>query len=231
MSGYTAEQKYEAMRMFAAGSSLAEVCAATGIADYSARKLKVEAAEYDGAIEPYVTVAWDIETTDFKADIGMLMISSFVDFAIGIPNTRSIHDFKGSLNEREKQLAMWTCAQLEAADVVVGHNVKAFDRNFLSGVCARHGLPHTPKRQYIDTMHVHQYGVKGKIGNSMENIADVYGLPTPKDKPSKNDWRLYIGGDEEKVKRIGERCEKDIVTTAQMLNRFRLYWHEWKGER
>lgn len=232
MSSIKAEQKYEALRMFATGSSLAQVCEATGIADYSARKIKKEAEEYAAMVIPrFKTKVWDIETTDFKADIGTLGVSSFLDLDAGVPNTRHLHDFEGTLLDRERQLAEWTQAQIAESDVIIGHNVKAFDRNFLNGVSARHGLSLVPKRIYLDTMLTHRYGVKGKIGSSMANIADVYGLPVPKDAPSKNDWRLYIGGDPDAVDRITRRCELDVVATAFMWQHFREYFFEWKGER
>ena len=228
----TGEQKYEAMAMFAKGASLSEVCKATGVSDYTARKLKIKSEEYRVNVKPYRTVVWDIETTDFKADIGTLMVSSFLDLSVGVPNTRTIHDFKGGLHEQERQLAEWTAGEIDRADTIIGHNVKAFDRNFLNGVLARHYLPPVPKRHYIDTMLAHQYGVKGKIGNSMANIADVYGLPIPKDSPSKNDWRLYIGGDPDAIARITERCELDVVVNGLIWSEVvRDYYYAWRGER
>lgn len=227
---YSNEQRYNALEMFANGASLSQVRDATGIADYTARKLKQE-ADSRVLLPEYKTVVWDIETTDFKADIGTLMVSSFLDLRVGIPNTRTIHDFRGDLAAQERQLAAWTADQVAQADAVIGHNVKAFDRNFLNGVLARERLPLMPKRTYIDTMLIARYGLKGKIGASMANLADVLGLPIPKDSPSKNDWRKYIGGDPDAVARITERCELDVIVTALMWQELRQYWYEWKGER
>lgn len=228
---YTAEQRYEAMRMFADGASLSQVSNELGIADFTARKLKRQSDEQRVELRPYRTQVWDIETTDFKADIGTLMVSSFLDLATGIPNSRTVLDFDGGLHEQERQLALWTREQVIQSDTLIGHNIKAFDRNFLSGVLARNSLPQMPRRSYIDTMLVHQYGVKGKIGSSMANIADVYGLPIPKDSPSKNDWRLYIGRDPDAVERITRRCELDVIVNALIWEELRDYWYEWKGER
>ena len=227
----TAEQKYEAIRMFADGASLAAVCDATGVADYTARKLKEYAEEIKVDASPYRTVVWDIETTDFKSDIGQLMVSSFLDLSTGVPNSRTVLDFEGTLLTRERQLAEWTVEEIRKADTLIGHNVKTFDRNFLSGVCARHHLPMVPKRSYIDTMLVARYGIKGLMGSSMANLADVLGLPIPKDSPSKNDWRLYIGGDPDAVARITERCELDVKVNYLIWEAVKQYWYEWKGER
>lgn len=228
---YTAEQKYEALALFARGASLSEVCEATGVADYTARKLKARADEFKVGVAPYRAVVWDIETTDFKADIGTLMVSSFLDLATGVPNSRTVLDFTGTLAERERKLAQWTAEQVGGSDVLIGHNIKAFDRNFLNGVCARHQLPIMPKRSYIDTMLIARYALKGKIGSSMANLADVLGLPIPKDAPSKNDWREYIGGDPDAVARITERCELDVLVNAMLWERLAPYWYEWRGER
>jgi len=228
---YTSEQKYDALMLFRKGSSLAEVCDQTGVSDYSARELKKLEESYVIEHEPFRAVVFDIETTDFKADIGTLMVSSFLDLQTGVPNSRTVHDFSGSLAERERSLAVWTCKQIEEADVIIGHNVKAFDRNFLNGVCARNRLPLVPKRTYLDTMLIARYGLKGKIGASMANLADVLGLPIPKDAPSKNDWRLYIGGDPAAVERITQRCELDVIVNALLWDRVKMYYYAWKGER
>ncbi len=231
MARYNAEQKYEATAMFAKGATLKEVVDDTGLADYSARELKLRADSFTLDIQPFKTHVWDIETTDFKADIGSLMVSSFLDLDTGIPNSRTIHDFEGTLLDQEVMLAAWSANMIQSSDVLIGHNIKAFDRNFLSGVLARSHLPQAPKRTYIDTMLISQYGVKGRIGNSMANLADIYGLPVPKDRPSKNDWRLYIGGDPVAVERITVRCETDILVNALLWQELKEYWYEWKGER
>ncbi|KKM65528.1 hypothetical protein LCGC14_1490280, partial [marine sediment metagenome] len=43
MARFNAEQKYEAIAMFTKGATLKEVCDETGLADYSARELKLKA--------------------------------------------------------------------------------------------------------------------------------------------------------------------------------------------
>ena len=86
-------------------------------------------------------------------------------------------------------------------------------------------------------MLIARYGLKGKIGASMANLADVLdikdseGNHVDKDKPSKNDWREYIAGDKEAVLRITERCEADVYVNALLWDRLREYWYSWRGER
>lgn len=228
---FTAEQKYVGQTMFATGATLAEVCTATGVSDYSARQIKALADRATVPLPEFKVAVWDIETTDFKADIGSLMVSSFLDLATGIPNSRTVLDFTGTHAERERQLAIWTREQIASCDTIIGHNVKAFDRNFLNGVSARYGLPIMPKRTYLDTYLIARYGIKGLIGYSMANLADVLGLPIPKDSPSKDDWRLYIAGDPAAVARITERCELDVIVNALLWEELKMYHYEWKGER
>lgn len=231
MTSTPADQRATALQMFAKGATLAEVQSATGLSDYTTRKYKREAEQRVVPIQPYNTYVWDIETTDFKADIGTLMVSSFLDLATGIVDSRTVLDFEGGLHEQERQLAEWSCSKITEADTLIGHNIKGFDRNFLNGVCARNQLPMVPKRTYLDTMLIARYGLKGKIGASMANLADVLGLPIPKDAPSKNDWRLYIGRDPAAVERITERCELDVIVNALLWDELKQYYYEWKGER
>lgn len=231
MSNYSADQKYSAIAMFAKGATLLEVTDATGVSDYSARELKLRADQYKLPIKPYITQVWDIETTDFQADIGTLMVSSFLDLHSGVPNSRTVHDFEGTIKQREAALAAWTVERLTESDALIGHNIKVFDRNFLSGVLARNHMPQAPRRTYLDTMLIARYGLKGKIGASMANLADVLGLPIPKDKPSKNDWREYIAGDPAALERITIRCETDVIVNALLWEELKEYYYEWKGER
>lgn len=230
MPSYTQADRERILALKNDGLGYRKIVNETGLTAYAVRSVLDDAGP---VVEPglFNAVVWDIETTDFKADIGSLMVSSFVDLRTGLLKTRTIHDFDGGLHNQERAVALWTAEQLTDADVIIGHNVKAFDRNFLNGVMARHRLGLTPQRTYVDTMLIARYGLKGKMGVSMENLADVLGLPIPKDKPSKNDWRAYIGGDPAAVERITQRCELDVIVNVHLWLYLRDFWYAWKGER
>jgi hypothetical protein len=176
------------------------------------------------------TLVWDIETTNLRSDIGALIVVAFLNLGTGEEEVRTIYDFKGSRAEREKQLVEWASERYASADILIGHNSQAFDKNFMNGVRARHGLEHLPPRFHIDTYQVARNGFKGLLQSySMENLADFFRLPIQKDKPSKHDWRQANLLDEESVSRIATRCVEDVRVNALLWEKMRPYWQRWKG--
>jgi DNA polymerase III epsilon subunit-like protein len=133
--------------------------------------------------------------------------------------------------DAERQLIEEVLALYSSASILIGHNSKAFDRNFLNGVCARHDLPAPPPRFHIDTYHVARYGLKGIYQSvSLDNLADILHVGV-KDRPSKHDWREASIRDEEALERIRERCESDVRLTAAVWSKLMPYWVLWRGDR
>jgi DNA polymerase III epsilon subunit-like protein len=176
----------------------------------------------------FTVKVWDIETTNLRSDIGTLIIASFLDIHTGEIVTRTIKDFRGN----EKRLVLWVREQMVSADVLIGHNSTAFDRNFISGVLGRYGLEPLPPRMHVDTYHIARYGFKGiPQSYSMANLADLFSLVEKKDQPSKHDWREAGLLTPEALNRIKERCEADVRVNALLWEKLRPYWHLWKGTR
>ena len=180
---------------------------------------------------PLKVYVWDLETTDFMADIGTLGVASFMDLSNGDIHTRTRQDFVGSVwKDPEEGLALWARRKCEEADVLIGHNSLAFDKNFLNGVLARYGHDPIPKRVHWDTYQIARNGGKFKARYSLKNLADFFRLPETKDEPSKHDWRLFIAGDADAVARIVERCEADVRVTGMLFHRIRPALMAWKGQ-
>lgn len=167
-------------------------------------------------------VVWDIETTDFKSDIGRLTVSSFYFPDEGRLETRTFRDFE----DGERGLAVWTRDMLESVDFIIGHNVKAFDRNFLSGVLARHDAGMIPRRGWWDTYLIGRHGLKGNLGVSMKNLADVFELGDGKYQPSKNDWRDVLV-DPDALEEIAKRCEEDVKLNWLIFLKLKPFMHRW----
>lgn len=176
------------------------------------------------------TFVWDLETTNLRADIGSLRVACFAelnaDGSIKQLQTRDVLDLKG-----EKNLAQWIVTRVKEADVLIGHNSDAFDKNFLNGVLIRWDLPKIPKRMHIDTLQIARHGMKGLLQScSMENLADYFRLPIKKDKPSKHDWRGANNLEEESLKRIRHRCIEDVKVNVLLWNKLKPYYFEWRGK-
>ncbi len=180
---------------------------------------------------PLRSVVWDLETTNLKADIGTLMVAGFLDLITGEVTVRTIMDFEGTtIEEREGLLACWASSQFCLADILIGHNSLGFDRNFLNGVCGRHGLEPLPKRLHIDTLQVARHGFKGLMqSNSLENLGDFFKVGV-KNKPSKHDWRLANLTDPDAISRITERNVSDLFLTAAVWSKLLPHWQRWRGQ-
>ena len=110
-----------------------------------------------------------------------------------------------------------------------GHNIHEFDLPF---ICRRllingFGLPpmfdFAGKRpwemQNVDTMQLWKFG-DHKNYTSLKLLAEVLDIPTPKDDiDGKDVCRVFW--EENNLNRIVEYCQKDVVTVARLLLRFK----------
>lgn len=172
------------------------------------------------------TVIWDLECSNLRSDIGTLLVASFADLdaegRVVRMRTQDINSAGG-----EKNLVKFVHDQVSGADILIGHNSVAFDRNYVNGVLTRHKMKRLPTRWHLDTMHI----AKGKLlwqSVSLENLADVLGVGK-KDKPSKNDWREANILDEAALKRLRTRCEADVRVTGAVFVALKDLWHERYG--
>ena len=175
------------------------------------------------------TFCFDIETSNLRSDIGSLRVACFAELnsqgEIFKILTRDVLEMHG-----EKNLAQWITHRVEEADILIGHNIDAFDKNFINGVLIRWNLPKLPKRYYIDTLMVARYGMKGLLqSNSLENLADYFRLSIQKDHPSKHIWRGANDMEEKSIKRLRQRCISDVQINVLLWERLKPYFHEWKG--
>lgn len=180
----------------------------------------------DGATPaPLVSLVWDIETTDLRSDLGLLLCVGFLDLNTGSLVIKSVADF----GHNERELVEWVKEVVTGADILIGHNSLGFDKNFINGVLARHGLPPLPPRLHYDTYQIARNGFKGLPSSySLRNLADFFGLPDQKDNMSKTIWRT-APVDPEALERLKYHCEVDIHVTAQLWQVLKPYMMLWRG--
>ena len=109
------------------------------------------------------------------------------------------------------------------------HNGKEFDYPFMARRMLINGLPIPSKLDMagkkpwevnlLDTMELWKFG-DYKSYTSLNLLAHVFGIPTPKDDIDGSDVsRVYY--EEKDLKRIVTYCQKDVLTVAQLLLRFK----------
>lgn len=133
-------------------------------------------------------------------------------------------------NERELLVDFSNLLQAQPANLMLcGHNAKAFDFPYLCKRMIIHGLSLPAQLDisgkkpweinHLDTMELWRFG-DFRSYVSLNLMAAVLGIPSPKDDISGADvYRVYY--EENDLERIRTYCEKDVVTTAQILRRLR----------
>jgi predicted PolB exonuclease-like 3'-5' exonuclease len=149
-----------------------------------------------------------------KKDDGItLRLKSFADD----DECALLGDFINLLNKQPSTLML--CA----------HNGKEFDfpylcrRTLVNELCIPAQLRISGKKPWevnlIDTMDFWKFG-DYKNYTSLNLLAAVFNIPTPKDDISGSDVHL-VYWEENDLQRIKTYCQKDVITTAQLLLRFK----------
>ena len=109
------------------------------------------------------------------------------------------------------------------------HNGKEFDfpyicrRTLVNSLCIPHQLNTSGKKpwevNHIDTMELWKFG-DHKSFTSLNLLAAVFNIPTPKDDIKGSDVH-WVYWKERDIERIKTYCQKDVITTAQLLLRFK----------
>lgn len=110
-----------------------------------------------------------------------------------------------------------------------GHNGKEFDFPYIARRMLINGLPlpgpldiagKKPwEIQHLDTMELWKFG-DFKHFTSLELLAHVFGIPTPKDDIDGSQVRsVYY--EEQNLDRIRQYCEKDVLTLIQLFLKYR----------
>ena len=177
--------------------------------------------------EPCLKVkVFDLECSNLRTDLGVLLCAAFYDMADGSIESRSVNDFgrKGELS-----LVKWVRQQIADSTILIGHNILAFDRHFIDGVLARHNLEPLPRRILVDTLMIARYGFQGlPSGNSLRNLSHFFKLTEEKESLEKEQWRTALL-DPQAMLELKEHCEADCRVTAMLFDRLQPYWFRWQG--
>ena len=166
------------------------------------------------------------------AEFGKIIcISTAVEYkSEGVSKLR-VKSFYG---DDEKELlsefgAMLTKYFNGADKYLCGHNVKEFDAPYMARRMVVHGLElpkmlDTPGKKpwevtHLDTMELWKFG-DYKHFSSLNLLANIFGIPTPKDDISGADVAKVYWEDKD-LERIKVYCEKDTITVAHLMHKFK----------
>jgi DNA polymerase elongation subunit (family B) len=139
---------------------------------------------------------------------------------------------KSFVNDDEKELLIDFIDLLKkqpSSLILCGHNAKEFDFPYLCRRMLINSLEIPVQLQiggkkpweinHLDTMELWKFG-DYKNYTSLSLLAAVFNIPTPKDDINGSDVG-HVYWQEKDLERIKTYCQKDVITTAQLLLRFR----------
>jgi uncharacterized protein YprB with RNaseH-like and TPR domain len=167
-------------------------------------------------------VGFDLECTDLKPTIGRILCASFTK-QDGTTYTFSAHDrgIKRADVYDDSKLAIKIRDELEAADIIIGHNSKMFDLRFLNTRLMRVGQRTKAPQFHIDTMWSWRSKSSGFSG--LDNI-QKFMLPdgTHKTPIKWEQWMRALGWNkklrDEAMAEIVEHCENDTRLLMEVFS-------------
>lgn len=151
---------------------------------------------------------------NYKGDIRTFRTTSFYG-----EESKLLKEFKNLLNTHFNSSKHLLC----------GHNAKEFDFPYIARRMIIHGIELPYKLNlfgkkpweipHLDTMELWKFG-DYKHFTSLKLLANILGIPSPKDDIDGSQVR-QVYYEEQNLDRIIIYCEKDVVTTAQVLLRLR----------
>lgn len=109
-------------------------------------------------------------------------------------------------------------ALISNADVIIGHNVKAFDWKHITTRFLVHGLDPIPAPQFIDTLKISRAHT-APASHSLRYLAENYDLGETKDEAP--DWQGVAEGSEEAIFNCERYCRQDIRAGVALYYKLR----------
>lgn len=180
--------------------------------------------------EPHKILVFDIETTDFKANFGhMLLWAAKWVGEEGIYSARIDEnpDYGTSTRSMIDDCRIVTELRdlVDQAQAVVYHYGDRFDLRFLNTRCLENGILPPAKVTSIDTWKIAKYNL-AMTSNRLGVLSESFGNGEVKSHLSREDWKLASHGDKEVLDRMMEYCEQDVRSTEQVYLTLRpLVWN------
>ncbi len=184
--------------------------------------------KYDRPSEPPKTSSELFERAGIYAEFGKIICIStgvlrngslWIKSFYGDDETGLLKDFANMLMKSQEKKFLYLCA----------HNGKEFDYPYLIRRMLIRGIPVPPildlsgkkpwEVNHLDTLELWKFG-DYKNYTSLELLATVFGIPTPKDDiEGKDVARVYYV--EKDIPRIVTYCQKDVLTIVNLVLKFK----------
>ena len=114
----------------------------------------------------------------------------------------------------ERFRALW-----DAADIVIGHNIRRHDKRLLDGFYTTLDLPLLAHKAMVDT-YLDLPRMEG-LSRSLENLAGRWESPIPKMQMPEHAWEAAYDGVPEYVERMRQRAITDVQISVWLYHELR----------
>lgn len=166
-------------------------------------------------------VVFDIETTDFGTEgyAGRLVCCSFLPLSTGVVETIKIN-YQDKMDDRE--VLETVAKRLAQYPFHVGHNIAAFDYNWLNSRLYFHSMPGLNSAFYFDTYQVAK-ALALKTAKGLGNLIDYFNLEGVKTTIYRSSWSgvnsPYQHDFEQALNEIVTHCEYDVAANRRLFDR------------
>lgn len=166
---------------------------------------------------------FDIETTNFAAETesDILVCTSFIPLDGEKPYTVKISHDDIVTDQRDLNVLAETMSELEKYDILIGHNIAAYDLNWLLTRLMFYNLPTpTMRHLYYDTYSAAKR-VALKTWKNLGSLCAFFGLEGDKTKIFRPDWMEVLSPNKDRhqkaVREIVYHCEEDVLMNRQVF--------------
>lgn len=164
---------------------------------------------------------FDIETTDFKANFGHMLMWAGKFVGEGEVYYDIISDnpkYRSSPKSMMDDLRIVTSLRdyVDEADVLVAHYGSRFDLPFLNTRCLELGIAPPAPATMVDTWRVARNNL-AMTSNRLATLGESFADPeNQKGSMEKRDWKLAAHGDQKALDRMLKYCIQDVLTTEEV---------------
>ena len=164
-------------------------------------------------------LVWDIETTDFKANFGHMLMwagkfvgEDYVYYDTINSNPKYGTSPKSMMDDRH--LVKSVIELINQADAIVHHYGDRFDLRFVNTRALEWGLEPPRPVATIDTWKVARSHL-AMTSNRLRTLAESFS-ESQKGDIAKNEWKLAAHGDPRVLKRMLDYCIGDVLATEEV---------------
>lgn len=166
------------------------------------------------------TCLYDIETTNLKADFGIILCAVVKPLGHKPLKIFRLDDHRARVCDEDKFLVKALRDELEKYEFLIGHNSIRFDRMFINTRLMYHSLEPMHEKLHIDTLTIARSCMRISY-RSLERIIQFLDIPEKKTPLDPKQWRHAMLGDRNAMDAVVKHCIQDVKSLELVYDRLK----------